>query len=136
MLLNTFIGDKFPDKTLSVSEKVNKAEKDKITNDFETLPPPVVITTDTFSRGKNFQFCNILINYDLPWNPAVVKQRIGRIKRIGSDDQKYVFNILSDPIEKNIFDKIINKEKQSIEAIEFNKEIAKEHVVIQNVKKL
>ncbi|HPZ74652.1 MAG TPA: helicase-related protein [Candidatus Pacearchaeota archaeon] len=136
--LVTFIGDKFPEiKTLSVSGKVNKAEKDKITNDFETLPPPVVlITTDTFSRGKNFQFCNILINYDLPWNPAVVKQRIGRIKRIGSDDQKYVFNILSDPIEKNIFDKIINKEKQSIEAIEFNKEIAKEHVVIQNVKKL
>lgn len=122
---------------LSVSGKVSAKNKDQITNDFNNFKSETaLITTDTFSRGKNFQFCNILINYDLPWNPAVVRQRIGRINRIGSNDKKYIFNILSDPIERNIYEKIVNKEDQAIRTIEFNQKLAEDRRVIQDITKI
>jgi SNF2 family DNA or RNA helicase len=43
----------------------------------------IMISTEAGSEGKNFQFCNNLINYDLPWNPMQVEQRVGRLHRIG-----------------------------------------------------
>src|SRR5213078_4717236 len=43
----------------------------------------VLIATRAGSEGRNLQFCNVLVNYDLPWNPMVVEQRIGRLHRIG-----------------------------------------------------
>ena len=42
-----------------------------------------LVCTDAASEGLNFQFCGFLVNYDLPWNPMKVEQRIGRIARIG-----------------------------------------------------
>src|SRR3989441_6249131 len=42
----------------------------------------VLIATRAGSEGRNLQFCNVLVNYDLPWNPMVVEQRIGRLHRI------------------------------------------------------
>lgn len=44
----------------------------------------VVISTDAGAEGVNLQAANVLVNYDLPWNPMVVEQRIGRVQRIGS----------------------------------------------------
>nr|WP_315643998.1 C-terminal helicase domain-containing protein [Corynebacterium rouxii] len=46
----------------------------------------IMIATEAASEGINLQFCSMLINYDLPWNPQRVEQRIGRIHRFG---QKY-----------------------------------------------
>ncbi len=43
----------------------------------------IMISTETGAEGLNFQFCHNLINYDLPWNPMAVEQRIGRLDRIG-----------------------------------------------------
>ena len=45
-----------------------------------------MIATEAASEGINLQFCSMLINYDLPWNPQRVEQRIGRVHRMG---QKY-----------------------------------------------
>ncbi len=45
----------------------------------------VVISTDAGAEGVNLQAANVLVNYDLPWNPMVVEQRIGRVQRIGSN---------------------------------------------------
>ncbi len=47
--------------------------------------PPVLISTEAGGEGRNFEFCQRLVLYDLPWNPAVVEQRIGRLDRIGRD---------------------------------------------------
>ena len=44
----------------------------------------VVVSTDAGAEGVNLQAANILVNYDLPWNPMIVEQRIGRVQRIGS----------------------------------------------------
>jgi len=52
----------------------------------------IMIATDVGGEGLNFQFCRNLINYDLPWNPMNIEQRIGRIDRIGQQRQVRVFN--------------------------------------------
>lgn len=52
----------------------------------------LLISTEAGGEGRNFQFCDILVNYDLPWNPMKVEQRIGRIDRIGQKNTVKVFN--------------------------------------------
>jgi hypothetical protein len=51
-----------------------------------------MLSTEAGGEGRNFQFCHILVNYDLPWNPMKVEQRIGRIDRIGQKHPVKVFN--------------------------------------------
>ncbi|MCH3092967.1 SWF/SNF helicase family protein, partial [Listeria monocytogenes] len=46
----------------------------------------IMIATEAAAEGINLQFCSMLVNYDLPWNPQRVEQRIGRVHRFG---QKY-----------------------------------------------
>ncbi len=55
-----------------------------------------VVATDTLSEGVNLQDVNTVINYDLPWNPMRIVQRVGRIDRIGTDEDKQVFNFFPD----------------------------------------
>ena len=53
----------------------------------------VLITTDVLAEGVNLHRSNVLINYDLPWNPTRIMQRVGRINRVGTEHNKiYVFN--------------------------------------------
>ena len=63
-----------------------------------------VITTDVLSEGLNLQDCNVIINYDLHWNPVRLIQRFGRIDRIGSThDSVYGFNFLPEVgLDKNL----------------------------------
>lgn len=66
--------------------------------------PKVLICTAAGREGINLQFARILFNFDLPWNPMDVEQRIGRIHRYGQDDTAQVYNlVLSDTIEGSIF---------------------------------
>ena len=46
-------------------------------------------------EGRNIQFCNTLINFDVPWNPMAIEQRIGRIDRIGQQREVFVFNLVT-----------------------------------------
>lgn len=43
----------------------------------------VLVSTDAGGEGLNLQFCHVVINYDIPWNPMKLEQRIGRVDRIG-----------------------------------------------------
>jgi superfamily II DNA or RNA helicase len=66
--------------------------------------PRVLICTAAGREGINLQFSRILFNFDLPWNPMDVEQRIGRIHRYGQKDTAQVYNlVLSDTIEGRIF---------------------------------
>jgi SNF2 family DNA or RNA helicase len=70
----------------------------------------VLVTTDSISEGRNIQFCNVIVNYDLPWNPMSVEQRIGRIDRIGQDRDVYVYNLaLEGTIEDYVLEKLYGK---------------------------
>lgn len=70
-----------------------------------------LIATDSGSEGLNLQFCHVIINYDLPWNPMRVEQRIGRVHRIGQKEDVLIFNLaIKDTVEdyvlKILYDKI------------------------------
>jgi superfamily II DNA or RNA helicase len=53
---------------------------------------PVLLTTGIGGEGHNLQFCHVMVNYDLPWNPMQIEQRIGRIHRIGQEKDVQVYN--------------------------------------------
>jgi SNF2 family DNA or RNA helicase len=52
----------------------------------------VLLCTECGGEGRNLQFCNTLVNFDLPWNPQEIEQRIGRLHRIGQPREVFVFN--------------------------------------------
>ncbi|QSX00995.1 DEAD/DEAH box helicase [Haloterrigena alkaliphila] len=84
-------------------------EKEDIVKNFEE-EGGVLVSTDAMNEGRNLQFCNIMVNYDLPWNPMKVEQRIGRIHRIGQKREIYVFNMaLKDTIEEYVLDRLFHK---------------------------
>ena len=62
----------------------------------------ILLVTDSGSEGLNLQFCNTIINYDLPWNPQKIEQRIGRCHRYGQKNDVVVINLLN---TQNIADK-------------------------------
>jgi SNF2 family DNA or RNA helicase len=52
----------------------------------------VLVSTEAGGEGRNLQFCHLLVNYDLPWNPMRIEQRIGRLHRLGQTHDVHVFN--------------------------------------------
>lgn len=71
----------------------------------------VVVSTDAGAEGVNLQVCNVLVNYDLPWNPMIIEQRIGRVQRLGSAFQNVtVFNLsVKDSVEDRIIARLLEK---------------------------
>ena len=86
---------------------INKIE---VLNSFRTDDSiEVLLTSEVGSEGLDMQFCNTLINYDLPWNPMVVEQRIGRIDRFGQKSPKVNINtiIVNESILENIYERLL-----------------------------
>ena len=74
---------------------------------FENKDFDILLSSEVGSEGLDMQFCNVIINYDLPWNPMRVEQRIGRIDRIGQkSDKLHIFNLC---IVGSIEDRILNR---------------------------
>ncbi len=73
----------------------------------------VLVATDSGSEGLNLQFCHVLVNYDLPWNPMRVEQRIGRVHRIGQEQDKVIILNLAvaDTIEDYVLQVLYEKIK-------------------------
>ena len=67
--------------------------------------PDVLLCTDAAAEGLNFQFCGALVNYDMPWNPMRVEQRIGRIDRLGQQHQTIqIVNLhYEDTVESDVY---------------------------------
>ena len=62
-----------------------------------------LVSTDAGGEGINLQFCHVMVNYDLPWNPMKLEQRIGRLDRIGQKDNVLVLNLLVEgTVEKRV----------------------------------
>lgn len=82
----------FPDSASVGSASANMRQA--LINDFKNNTQ-VLLTTEAGAEGLNLQFCNIVINYDLPWNPQRVEQRIGRCHRYGQKYEVIVANFLN-----------------------------------------
>ncbi|MFX1413775.1 MAG: SNF2-related protein [Promethearchaeota archaeon] len=103
---------------------LDKDEKDLAVERFRTDDKfSVLISTEIGGEGRNFQFCRVLVNYDLPWNPMKLEQRIGRLDRIGQESKEiYIYNFfLEGTIETDIIfalNKRINLFEESIGVLE------------------
>lgn len=74
------------------SGSLSMTERAKRLAAFKAAPRGVFVATRAGTEGLNLQFCNVLVNYELPWNPMVVEQRIGRIHRIGQTREARIIN--------------------------------------------
>ena len=70
----------------------------------------VLVATDAAGESLNVQFCHIVFNYDLPWNPMALEQRIGRVDRIGQKYEVKAFNMLTNnSVDYRIYNIIVEK---------------------------
>ncbi|MEM4323970.1 MAG: helicase-related protein, partial [Candidatus Nitrosocaldus sp.] len=80
------------------AEKIFKTEKQ------------ILVATEAAGEGINLQFCNLMINYDIPWNPNRLEQRMGRIHRYGQQKEVFVYNLVAqDTREGEVLSKIFDK---------------------------
>ena len=83
---------------------LSPAQKDAAIRDFQG-DLPVLLSTEAAGEGRNLQFCRVMVNFDLPWNPMRIEQRIGRIHRVGQDRPVDVFNLAAEgTIEDYVLD--------------------------------
>lgn len=71
----------------------------------------ILLSSEVGSEGLDMQFCDALVNYDLPWNPMVVEQRIGRIDRFGQQSKVVnIYNlIVKDSIQEDIYSRLLDR---------------------------
>ncbi|MBI5400385.1 DEAD/DEAH box helicase family protein [Candidatus Saganbacteria bacterium] len=87
---------------VAFSSLLSEEEKEEAILSFKDTAE-ILLSTESGGEGRNLQFCNTLINYDLPWNPMQIEQRIGRIHRIGQERNVFIFNLcLKDSIEDQL----------------------------------
>lgn len=103
--------------------RLKPIQKDQSIESFRSAKgPQILISTEAGGEGRNLQFCHIIINYDLPWNPMKVEQRIGRVDRIGQNEPVVVFNLfVEETIEERVLDVLehrINLFKEAIGGLE------------------
>lgn len=79
---------------------------------------PIMISTESGAEGINLQFCNLVVNYDLPWNPQRIEQRIGRCHRYGQAHDVVVINFLNrkNAADQRVFD-LLDKKFRLFEGI-------------------
>ncbi|MGB1090902.1 MAG: SNF2-related protein [Oceanobacter sp.] len=92
--------------------------KAAIVEHFQSDQSQVLISTEAGGEGINLQFCSVLINYDLPWNPQKVEQRIGRVHRYGQKNDVVVVNFVNrkNPADQRVF-QLLNEKLNLFEGV-------------------
>lgn len=83
-----------------------------VLDEFKNNPKAhILLSSEVGSEGLDMQFCNSMVNYDLPWNPMVVEQRIGRIDRFGQKSPTVnIYNIIvADSIQEDIYIRLLDR---------------------------
>ncbi|MGB3344286.1 MAG: helicase-related protein [Aequorivita sp.] len=82
----------------------------------------ILVGTDAAGESLNMQFCNIVVNYDLPWNPMMIEQRIGRVDRIGQKKKVQAYNMLTNnSVDLRVYEVIEEKLNNIIEQFGIDK---------------
>lgn len=73
--------------------------------------PQILLSSEVASEGVDLQFSSLLVNYDLPWNPAKIEQRIGRIDRIGQEaDKILIWNLVyANTLDERVYTRLLNR---------------------------
>ena len=90
---------------------INRDDRRKVQEEFRNNPDVLVlIATDAAGEGVNLQNANLMVNYDLPWNPNRLEQRFGRIHRIGQTEVCHLWNMVANETrEGEVFQKLFDK---------------------------
>ncbi|MCX5799814.1 MAG: SNF2-related protein [Candidatus Eisenbacteria bacterium] len=92
------------------------AEKDEAINSFRRSTQ-VLLSTEAGGEGRNLQFCRKVVNYDLPWNPMRVEQRIGRVHRLGQKHDIQIFNFTTEDTVESYVLEILHKKISMFELV-------------------
>jgi superfamily II DNA or RNA helicase len=84
--------------TCEIHGGMNPHERKRAQEEFRTSRQ-ICVATEAAGEGINLQFCHLMINYDVPWNPTRLEQRLGRIHRIGQERDCHVFNFVASTSE-------------------------------------
>ncbi|MFP4033789.1 MAG: helicase-related protein, partial [Desulfococcaceae bacterium] len=77
----------------------------------------LLLTTEVGGEGRNLQFCHQMVNYDLPWNPMKIEQRVGRIHRIGQEKPVSIFNLCGTGTLEDYILEILDKKINMFEMV-------------------
>jgi superfamily II DNA or RNA helicase len=87
---------------VTLNGSLSMQERKKVQQEF-AQKTRILISTDAGGEGLNLQFCHVIINYDIPWNPMRLEQRIGRVDRIGQQHVVRALNlVLEDTVEHRV----------------------------------
>src|SRR5262249_41237027 len=101
------LADKF--QVVEIHGGMNAQRRKEAQEAFRTTAQ-ICLATDAAGEGINLQFCHLMINYDLPWNPVRLEQRMGRVHRIGQELDVYIFNFAAkNTVEGIILDRLLGK---------------------------
>ena len=95
--------------TVGINGSMELQERQKALIEFKNNAR-VMVATDAAGESLNMQFCHIVFNYDLPWNPMAIEQRIGRVDRIGQKSPVVAFNMLTNnTVDTRVYEIIVDK---------------------------
>ena len=104
--------------TCQIHGGMNPHERKRAQEQFRT-EKQICVATEAAGEGINLQFCRLMINYDLPWNPTRLEQRLGRIHRIGQERDVHAFNFVASAseegqpiVEGRILERLLEKLEQ------------------------
>jgi len=100
-----------PETVVSIHGGVNRDDRRKIQEAFRFDPAVLIlVATDAAGEGVNLQNANLMVNYDLPWNPNRLEQRFGRIHRIGQEEVCHLWNMVANQTrEGDVFQRLFDK---------------------------
>ena len=82
-------------KVITIHGGMQQHEREAAEADFKGERAQVMVATEAAGEGINLQFCHLMVNYDVPWNPTRLEQRLGRIHRYGQDREVFMFNLVA-----------------------------------------
>lgn len=108
-------------KCTSINGSMSFENRIKALKDFKETHQ-VLISTDAAGESLNMQFAHVVINYDLPWNPMIIEQRIGRVDRIGQPYEVLAINMfLDNSVDRRVYEVIEEKLNQILEQLGIDK---------------
>lgn len=108
-----------PAAVIEIHGGTRREERIKAQEEFRQNPDVVIlVATDAAGEGMNLQVANLMVNYDLPWNPNRIEQRFGRIHRIGQTEVCRLWNLVAnDTREGEVFQRLFTKLEEERKAL-------------------
>ncbi len=104
---------------------VPQKKRPQIISTFQEIPDcRVILMTNAGSTGLNLQKANVVINTDLPWNPAVLEQRIARAHRMGQQNPVHIYNLVTtDTIEESLLETLASKQELADASLDMESDV-------------